>query len=48
MSTESFTVHRTSFGMFVPCDRQTYRKLKRIRHLVTLAEAERRRWDRSK
>ena len=38
---------RTSFGMFVPCDRETYRKLKRIRHLATFAEAERRRWDRS-
>jgi len=49
MSTQSqsFVPHRTSFGMFVPCDRETYRKLKRIRHLATFAEAERRRWDRS-
>ena len=32
-------VFRTSFGMFVPCDRETYRKLKRIRHLAAFAEA---------
>jgi hypothetical protein len=38
---------RTSFGMYVPCDRERYRKLKRIRHLAAFAEAERRRWDRS-
>jgi hypothetical protein len=49
MSTQSqsFIPLRTSFGMFVPCDRETYRKLKRIRHLATFAETERRRWDRS-
>ena len=49
MSTQSqsFIPFRTSFGMFVPCDRETYRKLKRIRHLATFAEAERDRWDRS-
>ena len=48
MSTDSVTTaFRTSFGMYVPCDRATYRKLKRIRHLATFAEAERRRWDRS-
>ena len=41
------SVFRTSFGMFVPCDRETYRKLKRIRHLAGFAEVERRRWDRS-
>ena len=41
------TVFRTSFDMYVPCDRATYRKLKRIRHLATFAEAERKRWDRS-
>jgi hypothetical protein len=38
---------RTSFGRFVPCDRDTYRKLKRIRHLAAFAEVDRRRWDRS-
>lgn len=47
MSTDALTVHQTSFGMYVPCDRETYRKLKRIRHLAGFAEAERRRWDRS-
>jgi len=48
MSTAPATsVFRTSFGMFVPCERATYRKLKRIRHFATFAEAERRRWDRS-
>jgi hypothetical protein len=48
MSTDSMTtVFRTGFGMYVPCDRATYRKLKRIRHLATFAEAERKRWDRS-
>lgn len=41
------TVFRTRFGMFVPCDRETYRKLKRVRHLAAFAEAERRRWDRA-
>jgi hypothetical protein len=41
------TTHRTSFGHYVPCDRETYRKLKRIRHLAAFAEAERARWDRS-
>jgi hypothetical protein len=40
-------VYRTSFGLFAACDLETYRKLKRIRHLAGLAEAERRRWDRS-
>jgi hypothetical protein len=47
MSTVSTTPFRTSFGLFVPCDRETYRKLKRIRHLAAFAEAERRRWDKS-
>ena len=48
MSTDSLSpVFRTAFAMFVPCDRETYRKLKRIRHLATFAEAERRRWHRS-
>jgi hypothetical protein len=49
MSTASSaaSVFRTAFGMYVPCDRETYRKLKRIRHLATFAEAERKRWDRS-
>ena len=48
MSTDSLEhVFRTSFGLYVPCDRATYRKLKRIRHLATFAEVERRRWDRS-
>jgi hypothetical protein len=48
MSTDSMmNVFRTSFGQYVPCDRATYRKLKRIRHLATFAEAERKRWDRS-
>ena len=41
------TVFRTRFGMFVPCDRETYRKLKRVRHLAAFAEAERRRWGRA-
>jgi hypothetical protein len=47
MSVHAAVVYRTSFNMFVPCDRETYRKLKRIRHLLTFAQAERRRWDRS-
>lgn len=48
MNTQSdLGVYRTSFGMFVPCDRETYRKLKRVRHLAGFAEAEARRWDRS-
>ena len=47
MSADAVTTYRTRFGMFAPCDRETYRRLKRIRHLAGFAEAERRRWDRS-
>jgi hypothetical protein len=50
MSSDSLisrSIFPTGFGMFAPCDRQTYRKLKRIRHLAGFAEVERRRWDRS-
>jgi hypothetical protein len=46
-STNAIKVFRTRFNWYVPCDRQTYRKLKRIRHLVGFAEAERARWNRS-
>ena len=46
-STSPFTVFRTRFNLYVPCDRETYRKLKRIRHLVGFDEAERARWNRS-
>ena len=35
MSTTIDSVHQTSFGMFVPCDKATYKKLKRIFHLFT-------------
>lgn len=38
---------QTRFGMFVPCDRATYRKLKRIRHLAGFAEVMARRWTRA-
>jgi len=41
------TVFQTRFGMFVPCDRETYRKLKRIRHLAGFAEVMARRWTRA-
>jgi hypothetical protein len=27
-------VHQTGFGMYVPCDWKTYKKLKRINHLL--------------
>jgi hypothetical protein len=40
-------VFETRFGMFVPCDRETYRKLKRIRHLAGFAEVMARRWTRA-
>ena len=46
-STSADRVFRTRFNLYVPCDRETYRKLKRIRHLVSFAEAERARWNRS-
>jgi hypothetical protein len=45
-STSADRVFRTRFNLYVPCDRETYRKLKRIRHLVSFAEAERARWNR--
>ncbi len=34
MTETTNNVHTTSFGMFAPCDRPTYKKLKRIRHLL--------------
>ena len=37
----------TSFGKFVPSDRPTYRKLKRIRRLAAFAEAMASRWSRA-
>lgn len=43
----SGVTYPTRFGMFAACDRETYRKLKRIRHLAGFAEAECRRWNRS-
>ena len=47
MTTQPVQPYPTRFGMFAPCDKETYRKLKRIRHLAGFAEAERRRWDRA-
>jgi len=47
MSISSTPVFRKRFGMFVPCDLPTYRQLKRIRHLLTFADAMARRWSRA-
>ncbi len=42
------SVFKTSFGKFVPCDKATYKKLKRINHLYTqFAWNEAYRWDKS-
>ena len=47
MVQESSHVFVTRFGQYVPCNRPTYRKLKRIRHLAAFAEAMARRWTRA-
>lgn len=46
--TESFSPIQTSFGKYVPCDRATYKKLKRINHILhQCARVWADRWERS-
>jgi hypothetical protein len=47
MTTQLPTTYRTSFDRYAPCDRPTYKKLKRIRHLLTFAQVMARRWTRA-
>jgi hypothetical protein len=47
MTTPISQVFATRFGMYVPCDRAACKKLKRLRHLATFAEAMARRWSRA-
>ena len=47
MTTLIFTPFKTSFDKYVPCDYQTYKKLKLIRKLIHAPAASASRWDRA-